>query len=135
MVYVVKGQLESLLGKKVGEALGLIKIDEEGDAPTEKVMKMLTIKKENTVNEGGVSDGETQAQIDKNMEKLVAEYQELFSGVGEAKMDPIHIYVKENVQPVAQRQRPVALNYMEPLKRHLDELLDEGIIEGPLGSD
>ena len=54
--------------------------------------------------------------------------------IGEAKIDPIKIQVKPGVKPVAQRQRPVPIHYMKPLKDHVQMLLKEGVIEGPLGT-
>ena len=82
-----------------------------------------------------VSGNQTQAQIDKKMEVLIKEYKMLFKGIGKAKIDPIHIYTKKGREPVAQRQRPVARHYLEPLKKHLEELLEGDVIEGPLGSE
>ena len=36
---------------------------------------------------------------------------------------------------MAQRQRPVARHYLELLKKHLEELLEGDVTEGPLGSE
>ena len=67
--------------------------------------------------------------------KLSKEYDVLFQEIGKAKIDPIHIYTKKGREPVAQKQRPVARHYLEPLKQHLQELLESDVIEGPLGSE
>ena len=56
----------------------------------------------------------------------------LFQGIGKAKIDPIHIYTKNGREPVAQKQRLVARHYLEPLKQHLQELLEGDVIEGRL---
>ena len=104
------------------------------EPPSEGVRKMKMEKKEEQVKEGVVSGGQTQAEIDREMEKLSEEFKDLFEGVGEAKMDPIHIQVKEGTVPIAQKRRKVAYQYMDLLKKHLDELLEAGIIEGPLES-
>ena len=70
------------------------------------------------------------------MERIIAKYGTLFKGgIGEAKIDPIKIQVKPGVKPVAQRQRPVPIHYMKPLKEHVQMLLKEGVIEGPLGTE
>ena len=83
-----------------------------------------------------VSGGQTQQQIDVKLNKLVDKYPEVFSGIGRVKLDPIHIHRKEGGRsPVAQKLRPVALHLMEPLRKHLDELVQGGVIEGPLGSE
>ena len=101
----------------------------------EKMHRLAPVTKEPPTMSGPVSGGETQAQIEIKMEGIAKEYQSLFEGIGKAKIKPIHIFTKRGRKPVAQRQRPVALNYMEPLKKHLDELLSNDVIEGPLGSE
>ena len=58
----------------------------------------------------------------------------MFEGIGRAKMKPIHIFLKEGVVPVQQKQRPVALHYKDRLKEHINELSKAGVIEGPLES-
>ena len=132
-VYVVSGQEESLLGKKDGQRLGIISISPDGLA--EKVRKITPVRKKEVTKEGVVTNGQTQVEIDASMEEIKKKYSKLFrEGIGEAKVEPIHIYAKQGVRPVAQRQRPVPLHYMKPLKEHIDLLLKEGVIEGPLGS-
>ena len=135
MVYVVEGQTESLLGKLDAEALGILQIVPEGTAQGDKVRRITPVTRESINLTGVVSGNQTQDQIDKKMERLVREYKVLFKGIGKAKIAPIHIFTKKGREPVAQRQRPVARHYMEPLKKHLKELLDGDVIEGPLGSE
>ena len=135
LVYVVQGQTESLLGKLDAEALGIIQIVPEGSAPGDGVHRITPVTKDPVNMSGVVSGNQTQAQIDKKMESLIKEYSMLFKGIGKAKIEPIHIYTKKGREPVAQRQRPVARHYMEPLKKHLEELLQGDVIEGPLGSE
>ena len=72
---------------------------------------------------GRISGGETQAEIDKNMEKLVEKHKILFEGIGRVKVAPLHIYTKEGIKPVAQKLRPVVVHLKEPLRKHLEELL------------
>ena len=114
--------------------LGIIKICPRGDS-VEKVCRLTPVKKIDPPTSGVVSGGESQVQIDAKIEALEEEFQSLFQGIGKAKIDPIHIYTKKGRKPVAQRQRPVAIHYMEPLRKHLDELLQNDVIEGPLGSE
>ena len=136
-VYVVKNSKESLLGKNDGEALGVISINLDGVANGEntKVARLSVLKKPELVQDGVVSGGETQEQIDRNLSKMLDEYPELFRGIGKVKTEPIHVHTVEGRKPVAQKLRPVALHLMEPLKKHLEELKEEGVIEGPLGSE
>ena len=135
MVYVVKGQKESLLGQSDGVRLGILSINPEGSKPGELVHKMTMVKKEPVKKTGMVSGGETQVQIEAKMSKLLGEFKPLFEGIGKARIAPIHIYTKKGRKPVAQKQRTVAHHYLEPLRKHLDELLTGDVIEGPLGSE
>ena len=133
-VYVVKGKSECLLGRKDGINLGIITINEKGTAPEEKVKRLVTTKKEPAQGMGRISGGETQTEIDKNMEKLVEKHKKLFEGIAKEKVAPLHIYTKEGIKPVAQKLRPVAVHLKEPLRKHLEELLKYDVIEGPLES-
>ena len=135
MVYVVKGQKESLLGQSDGVRLGILSINPEGSKPGELVHKMTVVKKEPVKKTGIISGGETQMQIEAKMSKLLGEFKPLFEGIGKARIAPIHIYTKKGRKPVAQKQRTVAHHYLEPLRKHLDELLTGDVIEGPLGSE
>ena len=82
-----------------------------------------------------LSGGQTQADIDRDMNAILEQFQELFSGTGVAKIPPIQIYLKEGAQPVAQKQRPVPVHMMQPLRKKLDEILEAGVIEGTLESE
>jgi hypothetical protein len=133
-VYVMGGKAESLLGNKDGTALGIINIDPEGSEP-EKVRKMAEVIKLPRQTAGVVSGGETQQQIDRKMSELQEGHKKLFEGIGKADIPDIHIHTREGVKPVVQKLRTVAQHYMVPLKKHLDELLEAKVIEGPLGSE
>ena len=92
--------------------------------------------KQKVKEEGKISGNQTQKEIDEDMKKVIEKYESLFrGGIGVAKIDPIKIQVKPGVKPIAQRQRPVPLHYMKPLKEHIEMLLKEGVIEGPLGTE
>ena len=66
---------------------------------------------------------------------ILDQFKDMFSGIGEIKLDPIEIYMKEGARPVAQKQRPIPIHMMEPLKEKLDEFVREGVLEGPLESE
>ena len=135
-VYVVAGQQENLLGERDAVALGIINIKPRGDQPgdtVETVGHIHSMKKEKPTEIA--SGGQTQADIDRDMDAILVQFKELFSGIGVVKIPPIQIYMKEGAQPVAQRQRPVPVHLMKPLREKLDEFLKEGVIEGPLGSE
>ena len=69
------------------------------------------------------------------MNRMVEDFRPLFEGIGKATIPPIHIYTKEGRRPVAQKQRTVAHQYMEPLKKHLAELLAEDVIDRSMPQD
>ena len=51
------------------------------------------------------------------------------------KLPPIRIYMKEGARPVVQKQGPIPVHLMQPLKEKLEEFVQEGVIEGPLKSE
>ena len=74
----------------------------------------------------------TQDEIDKVMARIVEENHEVFKGMGRAKVDPIHIQLKEGAVPITQGKRPIPIQFREATLKKLQELKDNDIIEGPL---
>ena len=107
----------------------------KGDQPSESVGTVGNIHNVKEDPAEILSGGQTQADIDRDMNAILEQFQELFSGTGVAKIPPIQIYLKEGAQPVAQKQRPVPVHMMQPLRKKLDEFLEAGVIEGPLESE
>ena len=134
IVYVVKGETESLLGLSDGKRLGIIKIDPDGEN-VEVVGQLKQIKKEAKPITGIISGGQTQAVIDEKMKTIVAKYPSVFDGLGLAKVEPIHIKIDKNAKPVQQKLRPIALHYKQKFKDHIKELKEAGVVSGPLGSE
>ena len=66
------------------------------------------------------------------MEKIKEEFKGIFGGVGKYKGDPVRIQMDERVKPIIQPPRKILLHYVKPLEDHLEELLKEDVIEGPL---
>ena len=59
-----------------------------------------------------VSDGQTQQDIDLEMEALVGGYPKVFHGLGRAtKVPPVHIEIDDTVPPVQQKQRLIPIHY------------------------
>ena len=131
-LYVTKGQQESLLGKEDAIALGLLKLSKDGDYPDEKVRCITPEHLQDIITEGDVSGGQTQAQIDAVMEEILKDNKEIFTGMGRAKISPIHIQVKEDAIPITQGKRPIPIQLREATLRKLKELKDHDLIEGPL---
>ena len=81
IVYVVKGESQSLLGLRDGKALGITSIDPEGSY-TQKVGRVTDIKKAELVKQGVVSGGQKQEEIDSSMEEVVSRFPGVFKGLG-----------------------------------------------------
>merc|ERR1712041_10655 len=56
----------------------------------------------------------------------------MFKGIGKYVGDPVKIQVKEGISPVNQPPRRIPLQYVEPLKEHVAELVEADVVEGPL---
>ena len=63
-----------------------------------------------------VSGGQTQEETDRSMGKLMANYQDMFKVIGQAKVAPIHIEVKKGIKPVTQKQRQVPISVSHKTK-------------------
>ena len=136
LVYVVAGETESLLGLKDAQALGIVKINLEGQlmAETEGVRQLYDMPRQ-VPGSGVVSGGQTQEEIDLLMTELVKPFQQVFQGIGAAKVEPVHIEVDKTVKPVQQKRRPIAINYLDMFKEHIEELHRAGVVSGPLTSE
>ena len=67
------------------------------------------------------------------MRKIVGNHQKLFSGLGKATgVEPVHIEIDKTVPPVQQKRQSIPLHYVDRFKAHLEELIKEGVVEGPL---
>ena len=120
-MYVVKGQQESLLGRVDCEKLGIITIKREGESgPADPVKKLAEVKLE-------LQEAENKEQVQRKMSKMLDQHPQLFQGIGEATLPPVHIHIKEGVPPVTQKLRPVPVSMMEPLKAKLDMYVEEGV--------
>lgn len=72
------------------------------------------------------------AHREKEMVKVMKEYEDVFWGIGRYKGEEVEIQVQEGAIPVIQPPRRIPLQYRQPLTDHLEELLKEDVIEGPL---
>ena len=66
------------------------------------------------------------------MEETAKKFKDIFGGVGKYEGPEVKIQVKEGVIPVIQPPRRIPLHYVQPLKDHLKELVEEDVVEGPL---
>ena len=116
---IVKGRINSppLISKDTLEKLGMLKIDPDGVFAEEKELRIKTVQNENRYQD------------------MTVKYKEVFTGIGEIE-DKVHgndmyakFSMKDDAVPVAQKARPVAYYLQEPLKKHLDMCITEGIYE------
>ena len=113
-IIVITGHMDSapLLGRETLIQLGMLKIDPEGRLEENPVIK----------------------KVGKSYETIVKKY-DVFEGIGliRDKRRNEDIYatfnMKEDAVPVAQKARPVAYYLQEPLKKWLDQCVEEGIYE------
>ena len=138
IIYVVKGETESLLGLKDAEALGIIQIKPEGSwtkgeeaASVRQLHEMQKAK----VKIGDQDTEQSRRERQLRMEQLIQPHEQMFQGIGVAKVTPVHIEIDKSVKPVQQKRRPIALHYMTKFKDHLEELHSAGVISGPLQSE
>jgi hypothetical protein len=121
-VYVVQGQTENLLGERNAVALGILAIRPKGSKANQVTVANISVIKKETPAAGEISRGQSQTEIDRDMSAILEQFQDMFCGIGVIKLPPIEIYMKEGARPVAQKQRPVPIHLMEPLKEKLDEV-------------
>ena len=149
-VYVIKGQNKSLLRQEDAIALGIIQMNpdrhkltkEHAPRPSTRDDTRLRSRSPEPVRyitpetlrdpkeEGIVSGGQTQTEIDANMDRITTEHTAVFEGMGRAKVDPIHIQVKEGDRPVTQGKRRIHLR--KAILKKLKEMKEHDLIEGPL---
>ena len=63
------------------------------------------------------------------MEALVGKYPKVFHGLGRAtKVLPVHIEIDDMVTLIQQKQQLIPIHYKEKLRKHLKELVSEGVV-------
>ena len=115
-LYVVEGERESLLGKDDAIALGMIKVNPQGQEKCELSDRIRCLTEEKLkpkITDGIVSGGQTQAQTDQEMKKIVEENKAVFQGMGRAKFEPIQIQMRPEAVPRAQGRRPIPPQFEE----------------------
>ena len=132
-VYVVDDKREqSLLGEGDAIGLGIVKLDLKG-AVAEVVNKIEYERVQDSDPDKTVSDGETQSEIDANMDRIIHDFPDLFTdATGKVKGSPIKIQIRKDAVPVIQPGRKIPLHYMDRLKSELKSMKDQDIIEGPI---
>jgi len=111
---IIKGHINSppLLSKDTLEDLGMLRLDRFG-----------YLKEKNDLRIKAAHQNNDQYAA------LFEKYESVFNGIGQIKDMSAKFTIKENVQPVAQKPRPIAYYLQEPLKKWLDQATEEGIFE------
>ena len=68
-----------------------------------------------------------------NVERLVGEYSDLFTGLGKLKDCQVRLHIDETVQPVAQKHRRVPFHVRKDLEDQLRADEELGVIQSPSG--
>ena len=118
-IVVIHGKIDSppLIGRKTLEDLGMLLIDETGGfkQPNKEVK---VVRKENRQDE---------------LNSILEQHQQRFTGIGRAMRDgkeiQIHIPMTDNAIPIAQKSRRVPYLLTDPLKKRLEEFVNNDIIE------
>ena len=129
----------SLLGKADAIRLGIIKINLKGEREEvdperveENVQRIKSMRlKQMQKDDRDTSKGKAKEK-DNKMEKLTNEFEDIFHGIGKYEGPEVKIRIKENATPVIQPPRRIPLHYVKPLEDHMEELIAEDVVEGPL---
>ena len=128
----------SLQGKKDAVRLGIVHINLEGKkhevkGDDEEMLGHVRQLKRKELQE---ADQEEKRKDNRaEMDRIIQDHKELFEGVGKYNGEPVRIQLEENVKPVIQPPRRIPLHYVQPLNDHLEELLKEDVIEGPINQE
>ena len=143
-VFIVESrEVDSLLGRDDALRLGIIKLCPEGEKRAVEIRKeverrknevaWLKLAKKLKMEESDqFSDGRNQAEVDQDIDVILARHPKLFQGLGKVKGQEVDVQLKAGATPKIQPRRPVPIHYTEKLKKKIEELKREGVIEGPL---
>ena len=126
-IYVVQGthNVGSLLGSRSATALGILRIvNHVACDNTQKSERNSTLKKQDP----SVLQTESTSPV-TSVDSLIAEYDDLFHGIGRLKGVQVKLHIDDQIQPVAQKHRRVPFHLREKLDTELERLEKAGIIE------
>ena len=120
-IAIIQGTIDSLplLGRQTLEELGMIQFDATGGLKEPNRDELQKIHKIQTGNE--------------DLNKILLQHEERFGGIDKARRDgqdiQIHLPLKEDAKPIAQKPRRVPYHLMEPLRHRMDEFVEKDIME------
>ena len=66
------------------------------------------------------------------MVAIANKHRAVFKGMGRAKIDPIHIQMKDEITPIAQGKCPI--HFRHAVHEKLQYMKENGLVEGPLAA-
>ena len=60
--------------------------------------------------------------------KLADKHKAGFQGIGWAKVEPIHIHIKDDATPIARGKRPIPMQFKAPVKKKLEYMKENGLV-------
>ncbi|KAK3753779.1 hypothetical protein QZH41_014237, partial [Actinostola sp. cb2023] len=121
-IVIIKGKIDSpaLLGRETLEELGMVLIDTTGGLKSPN-------KSIKNVNQQKPDDN------DIKLDEILNRYKYRFTGIGKAMRDgqeiKISVPMKDNAIPIAQKPRRVPYLLTEPLKKRIEEFVENDITE------
>ncbi len=106
-VFVVDGDSASLLSRETSEALGILQV--------------------NMVSE--IVDQAPNQNMSSSIKSIIAQYEELFRGIGKLKDYQVKLHVDNDIVPVAQPHRRVPYSLRKKIADKIQQLEDSDIIE------
>ena len=126
----------NLLGSRAAQQMGLVNVnydnmkilsepDQKGDSHTTMTSSESSLTERATHS---ILTSSESSQTGLTMEQITSEYKDIFEGLGQ--LGPkLHLELEENVKPVQQAVRKIPESMKDPLRSHLAELEEKGIIE------
>ena len=126
-IYVVQGthNAGSLLGSRSATALGILRIVNRVACDNSQKSEGNSIMKK---PHPSVRQTEPTSPV-TSVDSLIAEYDDLFHGIGKLKGVQVKLDIDDQIQPVAQKHRRVPFPLREKLDTELERLEKAGIIE------
>jgi len=126
---VVKGRINSapLIGRPTLIDLGMLKIDPEGTLAATNSLRISEEPQVRTVTTNGNQSS------NPSTDEIVSKYNKVFEGIGKIRDNKrneelyVQFSMKQEAVPIAQKPRPVAYHLKEPLRKWLDQGIEEDI--------
>ena len=116
-IYIVDGDLETLLSGKICERLGIIKFNQ------------LPSKQEGEAIIRALEAEHPDIPQDKSRNMIIKQYPSVFTGLGCLKNYQVHLHIDEKVAPVVQPERPIPFHLQERFDAKILYMEEMGTVE------